>query len=338
MKKLLYCVMIVVLAPIITVYLLKALGYHPSEILRQTFYPNERDRNQEHRYDFPAENNGWHKIGNAPIYGDKTTGTIFDPYAYIDNETLCICASERASGALIKLTSTDAKHWKKTSTLLKGTPGSWEDCVNRGCIIKTDSICYLWYTGQAEGKSAIGFAKSYNGETFSRIQEGPIMIAENPFEGVSVMNPCVLWDNTHGVFKMWYSAGENYEPDVICYAESKDGVSWKKHPNPVMLPLSKHEWEKAKLGGVSVVQDKNEEYTMYYIGYQNVDVARICYATSNDGIHWVRPDNNLILSPSKNSWDADAVYKPSFIEYRGKQFLFYNGRDHDDEYLGVAEK
>lgn len=77
---------------------------------------------------------------------------------------------------------------------------------------------------------------------------------------------------------------------------------------------------------------------MYYIGYQNIDVARICYATSVDGIHWIRPQYNIIISPSKMSWDSDAVYKPSFIKYKGKQYLFYNGREHDNEYIGVATR
>ena len=36
------------------------------------------------------------------------------------------------------------------------------------------------------------------------------------------MNPFVMYED--GKFKMWYAAGETYEPNVICYAESDDGV------------------------------------------------------------------------------------------------------------------
>lgn len=77
---------------------------------------------------------------------------------------------------------------------------------------------------------------------------------------------------------------------------------------------------------------------MYYIGYQNVDVARICYATSKDGIQWNRSEDNLLISPSRNRFDSDACYKPAVVEHGGKQYLWYNGRHKHDEYIGLAIK
>ena len=57
------------------------------------------------------------------------------------------------------------------------------------------------------------------------------------FEGKSVMNPHVIYDNEAKIFKMWYAEGETYEPDVICYAKSKDGINWIKYKgNPIFLP------------------------------------------------------------------------------------------------------
>lgn len=44
----------------------------------------------------------------------------------------------------------------------------------------------------------------------------------------------------------------------------------------------------------------NDRYYMFYIGYQNVDTARVCMAESNDGIHnWVRSTDNPVISPEK---------------------------------------
>ena len=79
-------------------------------------------------------------------------------------------------------------------------------------------------------------------------------------------------------------------------------------------------------------------YIMYYIGYQNLDVARICYAVSTDGIHWCRTDNNYCLSPSQDAWDSDAVYKPAVQSYQGKAYMWYNGRSGNQEYIGMAIK
>ena len=80
------------------------------------------------------------------------------------------------------------------------------------------------------------------------------------------------------------------------------------------------------------------ELLMFYIGYQNLDVARICYAKSIDGKKWERSDNNLIISPTKDSWDSDAVYKPTVIMNDKMIYLWYNGRKKYDEYLGCVIK
>ena len=59
-----------------------------------------------------------------------------------------------------------------------------------------------------------------------------MLVPETDFEKESVMNPFVMVDG--GRFRMWYAAGETYEPNVIGYAESDDGVRWTKYPgNPV---------------------------------------------------------------------------------------------------------
>jgi predicted GH43/DUF377 family glycosyl hydrolase len=137
---------------------------------------------------------------------------------------------------------------------------------------------------------------------------------------------------------MWYSAGDTYEPDFICYAESADGISWKKNDTPVLSKYLDHVWEKYKVGGCCVRKNTDGLYEIYYIGYQNLDVARICYAHSKDGKNWTRDDENLLLSPSAKSWDSDAVYKPSVIKRLGKYYLWYNGRRACDEYIGLAIK
>ena len=44
------------------------------------------------------------------------------------------------------------------------------------------------------------------------------------------MCPDVLWDDQAKLFRMWYSGGEQYEPDAIGYATSPDGDAWSKRP------------------------------------------------------------------------------------------------------------
>ena len=145
------------------------------------------------------------------------------------------------------------------------------------------------------------------------------------------MNPCVMFDN--GVFKMWYACGEKYEPDCISYAESDDGCVWKKIGKPVMVK-SKKGFDSYKVGACDVVK-KDKYYFMFYIGYENIDVARICVAISLDGLHWKKANLPLIC-PSKKTWFTDACYKPSFFYDKNKNmsYLFFNGRTGGIEKIG----
>lgn len=301
-------------------------------------YESEKIRHERysHLNDFPAENNGWKKYRKTPVYGGGEN-VMFDPYCYVENDTINMLVSDRKNSSLIKTKSVDGIHWSDSETLIVGIPNTWEDIVNRGCLLKHKEQYYLWYTGQFKGKSSIGLAISNDGTSFSRMDiPNPIINPEFSFEDESVMNPCVLYDDSSDCFKMWYSAGETYEPNVINYAESKDGINWVKSNHPV-LEKGAAEWEKDRIGGCQVIKT-DTGYEMYYIGYQNIDLARICYAESEDGINWVRPKNNLLLSPTTNSWDSEAVYKPTVIVWKGQKLMFYNGRKGCGEYIGLATK
>jgi predicted GH43/DUF377 family glycosyl hydrolase len=136
---------------------------------------------------------------------------------------------------------------------------------------------------------------------------------------------------------MWYSGGEQYEPDAIGYAESRDGITWTKRAgNPIFRSDTGIDWEKAKVTACQVVRD-GEWYLMFYIGFRDVDHAQIGVARSKDGItNWERLAANPIVRPGKDQWDADACYKPYAIFDGAKWLLWYNGRRKDVEQIGVA--
>ena len=296
--------------------------------------------NQRHAYDYSETNGGWKKYGNIPVYGNCSTGSMFDPYVCKINETYYMFVSERKTGTIIRLESINGIEWTNRVVCLSGTHGKeWNSIVNRCCVLVKDNLWHMWFSAQVNGCSTIGYAKSKDGCTFSIVSPSPVLKAEEDYEGVSVMNPCVFWDKVSHIFKMWYAAGENYEPDVICYAESIDGIAWKRCKyNPVLMPIKENKYEKYKVGGCHVIKIENR-YMMYYIGYQNLDVARICEAYSDDGINWIHSTGNPILSPTFNSWDSNAVYKPTVIYNNdGSMYIWYNGRCNKNEYIGFAKK
>ena len=300
-------------------------------------FAKQRADNQLHCYDFPAENRGWKKYSSRPVYGNKNTGNVFDPYCFVYDDKIWMVVSARKNHVIDLLSSDDGIHWNQVRTLIKGVKKTWEKIVNRACIIPVGDEWHLFYTGQCGSRSAIGHIVSNDIMRFERPSGNqPVLVPTMPVEGVSVMNPCVVWNEKKQIFQMWYSGGEQYEPDVILYAESRDGNVWKKYEKPVLEKLSDHPWEQCKIGGCDVKLKSDGTYEMYYIGYQNLDVARICYATSVDGLHWDRADDNLLIAPSKEYFDSDAVYKPAVVEYNNQQMMWYNGRKEVEEYIGLA--
>ena len=191
-----------------------------------------------------------------------------------------------------------------------------------------------------KGKSEIGFAISDDGYNFIKYKNNPVMIPEFDYEKNSVMNPHVIYDKNEKIFKMWYAAGETYEPDVICYAISKDGINWIKYKNnPIFIPNSnKKSFDFYKIGGCDVHKISNNKYLMFYIGYTDINTARIFYAISKNGINDWKRSNKPIIKPSKDQFDNNACYKPSafFDKNNNRWMLWYNGRSKNKEFIGFA--
>ena len=278
------------------------------------------------------------KFEGNPILGSAELGTCFDVYVQKLGGRYRMDFSWRTHECLAVTFSDDGIHWEEPQVTLRPEPDTgWQERLNRNCVLFHDGIYKMWYTGQARGHSFIGYAESTDGIRFENRSPEPVLISEFPFEGESVMNPCVLIEN--GVYRMWYSAGETFEPNVMCYAESADGITWKKFRiNPVMVHGSKV-YERNRIGGCQVMKTEDMGYVMFYIGYTDIHTACICAARSENGITgWKRSEKNPMVFPTEGSWDADSCYKPSFLwrEDENRWYVYYNGRLGHCEYIGCA--
>ena len=280
------------------------------------------------------------KYAGNPVLGSEERGVCFDVYVTREAGRYRMDFSWRTRKALAVTFSEDGIHWEEPQiTLQNDLTTGWEDDVNRNCVLKIGNTWKMWYTGQARGHSFIGYAESGDGLHFRRVLSEPVMISEYPYEGFSVMNPCVLFEE--GRYRMWYAAGETYEPNVLAYAESSDGIHWKKSKiNPILVGDRHARWEQDRVGGCQVLK-VDGEYYVFYIGYEDIDTARICLARSRDGVRmFERSLLNPLVEPTAGEWDADACYKPSALweEETGKWRIWYNGRRGHAEYIGMAEK
>ena len=148
-----------------------------------------------------------------------------------------------------------------------------------------------------------------------------------------VTGPTILFNGTE--YKMWYQ-GDDGSSSKIGHAASFDGIVWTKHPdNPVLEFGPGGSWDESQVFGCFVLYD-DTEYKMWYCG-DNGSAWRIGYATSSDGIAWIKyPDNPVLdLGPS-GSWDDFHLIHPQVL-FDGTEYkMWYTGDDGSRARIGYA--
>lgn len=287
----------------------------------------------------PGTAAGWQKSASNPVLGGDL-GTCFDVTLLKESGTYRMWFSWRPEKAVALTESNDGIHWTTPRIALgPNRNSSWEEDINRPSVLKRGDQYHMWYTGQISGRSWIGYATSADGANWERGSATPVLSSEKPWEKVAVMCPHVIWDADRQIFRMWYSGGDQYEPDAIGYATSTDGAHWVKHDgNPIFAADRSRGWEQHKVTACQVIP-WGDWHWMFYIGFRDEDHAQIGIARSRDGIAgWERHPANPIIFPTKGSWDADACYKPFaiFEEDQDRWLLWYNGRKGNVEQIGLA--
>ena len=105
-----------------------------------------------------------------------------------------------------------------------------------------------------------------------------------------MLEPSVLYED--GRWRMWY-VGFGHDPedpdDVsysrIGYAESTDGVTWAKRPEPVLVGGGDG-FESLGVSHPNVVADPRGGYHLFYVGIGADEELRMGHAYSTDGIVW----------------------------------------------------
>ena len=285
-----------------------------------------------------AESTGqWVKHEANPVLGGKKYGTIFDVSTLRAGGEYLMYVSWRPKKSIALSKSKDGVNWSEPRIVLGPAKTGWEEQVNRPGVLFKDGVYHMWYTGQAKKKSKIGYATSKDGVNFTRRAE-PVLTATSEWEKPSLMCPHVEWDAEKKQFRMWYSGGEDYEPDAIGYATSTDGITWKKHSaNPIFRADPETKWEQKKVTACQIVKH-GRWHLMFYIGFETDSIARIGVARSRDGVtDWQRHPANPIISPTKGAWDGASCYKPFAVyeKANNRWLLWYNGRSRG-EMIGLA--
>lgn len=282
---------------------------------------------------------GWQKYAHNPVL-DPKLGHCFDVSLLKEGDTYRMWFSWKAKLGIGLVESKDGIHWSEPVLVFgPDKETGWEDNINRPIVIKRSDGYHMWYSGQTEDHSWIGYATSADGKTWKRMSERPVLSADTSWEKDSLMCPDVIWDEEAKLYRMWYSGGDWYEPNAIGYATSPDGLHWTKSAeNPIFGPDPNSTWEQQRVAGVQVILDDGWYY-MFYIGYSEIHHAQIGLARSRDGINnWQRlPDNPIIrTSENKAAFDSWSCYKPFAIFDGNRWLLWYNGNRAGVEHIGLA--
>jgi len=239
----------------------------------------------------------------------------------------------------ILLLSTDVSGqtvWTKypNNPVMDGTSGgSWDDNnVFYPCII-FDGIEYkMWYSGSTGAGYKIGYAISSDGVTWSKRPTPVLDLGPNgAWDDYQVFDPFVLFDGI--MYRMWYTGGHTYGTSLkFGYATSIDGVVWTKNPTPVLL----NDGNESLDSGIymkSVVFD-GVQYRMWYVSYYG-SKWRIGYATSIDGISWIKHPP-YVLEGTAGSWDQSGVLYPEVIFDGEKYRMWYGGQNGPSGKIGYA--
>lgn len=235
-------------------------------------------------------------------------------------------------------TSTDGIHWTKSTSnpvLSNGQPGDFDaDHVDYATVLFHDNQFWMWYVGYKAGVRQIGLATSPDGEKWTKHPGNPVLTvgASSTWDAQSVLQPVVIFDGK--LFKMWYNGSGRYI-QAGGYAESTDGIQWKKHQNnPVFTPLS-NSWESNAIG-INAVSIANGVYHMWYGGNDGI-ATRFGYAISKDGVQWERYGGNPVLAPSiTDAWDRATLGGFDVLREGNTYKMWYSGRNSEVWHIGYA--
>ncbi|GAA3685571.1 MULTISPECIES: family 43 glycosylhydrolase [Acetobacter] len=282
----------------------------------------------------------WKFFSGNPVIGNAY-GSCFDPYVILDDGLFRMWFSWRPKQAIAYCESRDGMVWSTPRVVLTTDPSQKGQIeVNRCSVLRHNGQYVMYFTGQSVSGSSIYHATSSDGITWSRTQSDPVLWPEFSWEKNAVMCPDIILDEQTGTFRLYYSAGEQYEPDGIGLATSIDGRNWTKLPNPIFTSVPSHAWERAKVTACNV-HHVHDWYYMFYIGFADIHHASVCLARSRNGIdNWERHPDNPILSPPGRlnffQWDRDAIYKPAAVMTETGWVMFFNARRRHVEQIGMA--
>ena len=221
-----------------------------------------------------------------------------------------------------------------------GEPGLFADSgTSTGCLVQRGDARWFYYLGWNLGvtvpwRNTIGLAVSERpGAPFRKHSRAPLL-DRHEVDPFSISYPWVMHDG--GRWRMWYGSnlGWGKEPEtmrhVIKYAESDDGLAWRREGRIAIDLAGPGEYAIARPCVV-------KEGGLYHMWYSHRgDKYRIGYAHSTDGLAWTRDDAHAGIDVSPSGWDSESIQYAYVFADGGRMYMLYNGNQYGATGFGLA--
>lgn len=215
--------------------------------------------------------------------------------------------------------SQDLKNWKfnQEPVLTLGKGLGFRYGIQHPHVIYDGQRYTMWCTLTRNGGSVVACYQSIDGLLWEVVNT-EVIRPEYTWEGNFIMYPVVIKDEK--LYKMWYTGKSHASRSSIGYAESEDGVHWKKNNKPVIsffsVPkvLSKlievacsvfgFDIRIPLYGLASPFVWKENDYFMLTHEIGTHGKLYIALYKSADGKKWKKIKNNILEKVTLESWNT----------------------------------
>lgn len=227
-----------------------------------------------------------------------------------------------------------------------GAPGCFDDCgVSPTWLVHHAGKLYLYYMGWNRGSAVrvseiSGLAiSSDGGESFERYSRVPV-IDRTPAEPFLILVVSCIHVTPDGIWRMWYDSADTWlAPDLpkynIKYAESLDGVNWKRQ-GVISVDYKSPEESRVSRACVLYEDGLQKMWYCYAIGRGGYRMGYAEGIQNSDGMGFVRMDDQVGIDVSDSGWDSEMICYPNVFNHNGKKYMLYCGNGYGRGGFGYA--
>lgn len=181
---------------------------------------------------------------------------------------------------------------------------------------------------QSPEVSATPFSSGPGPSTWTKSASNPVFTASpvpTDWDAGGVGSASVV--RVGATWVMYYTGrASNFGAYAIGQATSSDGIAWTRTGAAPVLPAGNvGSWDSVSVSDPHVVFD-GASYKMWYSG-DSGGASQIGYASSTDGLTWMRSASPVLAAGTAGSWDAFSVSEPGVLFEGGTYQMWYTGAD-----------